>query len=359
MRNRKVLSALCAAAVFSLSGCGLDGIYLTDSTDTLAAAGKTVSLTAEECSLIFLNYQSLYNEYYRNAGMENFWYITMPDSSAEEETSAAGEDTAAESGSGNDSGGGGSSTFADTIKNGRVRDEVTALILLGDIAADNGTELTEEESTLCSEAAREYYETLSDQEISYTGAALEDVETLYRQYRVAQDMIAQLTADAYLDISDNDRRVINIQALCVSDEPLAEELHQELADGADFTRLARENSLLGQIEFQVSRGELNPLLEEPAFLLDTDEISEVIPVDGYYYILKCVNDFNESESRKNESRVLDIARYSQWSQDVISYSENDRVLFLDSYWDEMTFTDTDQLTADGLYTIYLKYFPDD
>ncbi len=374
--KKKILPAVCsacAAAVFALSGCQVGNrighFYLTDRSVMLAAAGNSTALTAPACSLIFLNTQSLYNRYYENAGMTSFWSRMIPadgaasvDSSAaagQEESAESTRESASAAETGDENTSGQMMSFADYIKNGRVRNEVAALILLGDYAAENGISLTEEEKNRCSAAAVEYYGTLSDAEKEYTGASESDVNELYTSYRLAQDVIRQMTADAYLDISDNDRRVIDLQILCVSDADLADQLHEDLVSGADFTRLAKEYSLLDQTEYAVSRGELNPVLEETAFLLDNDEVSEVIPADGVYYVIRCLDDFNETESAKNENRVLDLARYSQWSRDVVQSSGNETVLFLDSYWDSMTFAESDELTADCLYTIYQKAFPED
>lgn len=320
-----ILVGLC---IVSFCGCRrIGGFYLSTSlTDTYLAAAKETALTAKEGNLIFMDYQNRYNSYYEKTGIENFW-----------ELSVSGY------------------TFGEYLKEKRIKEEICFLLLLNDMAHERGIALDEQEQAICSEAASVYYSGLSDAERSFCQAKEEDVRSLYEKYRLAQKMIADLTDGVYLEISDNDKRVITIQILATGNRELAYSLSESLKAGGDFLQAAREYSTLSKIEYQVARGALNPVLEEVAFYLADGEVSDVIESENRYFLIKCIEDFDEELSASNEELVYRQSLYEQWSPALEAYAAGREVSFDLKLWSSMSFYETSAMTSANLYDVYEQY----
>ncbi len=328
--KRKIGRLLLAVMILcSFGGCGrLGSLYFSTSlSDTYIAAGHKANLTTKEANLIFMDYQNRYNAYYSQTGMHDFWNSSME-----------------------------GYTFAEYLKEKRIKEEVCLLLLLNDMAIDEGIELTEEEILKCETAAATYYDGLNEIEKVYCKANWSDVASLYQKYYRAQKVVAALTDGAYLEISDNDKRVIAVQIICLDDAAMAQTVYQETLDGADFLQAAKEYSKLAKVEYQVSRGTLNPVLEETAFYLADDEISPVIEAEGNYFIIKCINDFDEALSIANEDNVYRQSLYEQWSPAVQEYAKGHEISFHKKLWTSMTFYETDAMKTVDLYDVYQEVF---
>lgn len=93
----------------------------------------------------------------------------------------------------------------------------------------------------------------------------------------------------------------------------AEELLEELEDGADFAELAREHSegpsaQNGGSLPQFSRGEMVPPFEEAAFALEAGEISDVVETRFGFHIIK-VEEKSEGGATPYEEVKPQIAQY--------------------------------------------------
>lgn len=320
---------LAVMILCSLCGCGRIGslYFSTSLSDTYIAAGHKANLTTREANLIFMDYQNRYNAYYSQTGMEDFWNSSVD-----------------------------GYTFGEYLKEKRIKEEICLLLLLNDMAVDEGIKLTPEEVKSCEDAATEYYESLSEIELEYCMAKWDDMCSLYQKYRLAQKMVETLTKDAYLEISDNDKRVIAVQLICMDDVNAAEQVYQDTINGADFLQAAKEYSTLAKVEYQISRGTLHPALEDVAFYLADDEISNVIESEGKYFIIKCVNDFDEALSAANEDNVYRQSLYEQWSPIVEEYAKGHEISFHRKLWTSMKFYETEAMKNANLYDVYEKYF---
>ena len=83
--------------------------------DHILFSGTKTRLSLEECSLVFLDFQTRYNLYYENLGETDFW------------KEKAGE-----------------SDFSDYLRDGRIKEELCTLVLLNDMASGLGVTLTDE-----------------------------------------------------------------------------------------------------------------------------------------------------------------------------------------------------------------------
>lgn len=81
--------------------------------------------------------------------------------------------------------------------------------------------------------------------------------------------------------------------IIVESEEEANEIIQQLKEGKDFSEIAKEKSIAssasigGDIGF-ISKGTLKSDIEEKLFILNLDEISEIIQIDNNFHIFKVI-----------------------------------------------------------------------
>ena len=173
------------------------------------------------------------------------------------------------------------------------------------------------------------------------------VESLYEDYWKAERLVETLTESVNLEVSDSEAKVITVDEIVLSDKDQADEaLKKVQMEGTDFMIVAKEVSEDQEIEKKISRGLRPEAYEKAAYALATGETSDVIEADGKYYILRCVNDYDEAATkvRKEEMvledgkfyTVMDVRREKDADSegktvdpDVLSLSEDSRMLYGD------------------------------
>lgn len=325
MRIRQFIMAMvCILSIF-MTGCA--NIAFNTSFDKyVIASGAGTRLMQDECNLLLMQYQTSYNLYYEKMGSTDFWEDAVGDGD-----------------------------FSDYLRDGRFRDELCMLILLNDMASALSVALSEEEVLQCSLAAQEYYKGLSEAEIRFFQGDEETAASVYRKYRIAQKVIEALSVGAVEEISDNDKRVLILQIIA-ADSAAIQQAKARIDNGEDFEKIAKEYSRLSQIEYQVSRGKLNPILEKQAFLMRDGEISDVIRTEEGYYLIKCIDDFDEQLSERNDASMLEYQRYQIWKSSFSEYADRHSVAFSEEIWKQLKFQYTTAMKQDNLFTVYEAYF---
>lgn len=235
--RKQIIGLTACLAGLCFSGCR-DVVLSTSLNDHILFSGTKTRLSLEECSLVFLDFQTRYNLYYENLGETDFW------------KEKAGE-----------------SDFSDYLRDGRIKEELCTLVLLNDMASGLGVTLTDEERSACQAAAADYYGSLSDEEKSYIQSDESKAASLYEKYRIAQKTIDELCSGINTEVSDNDKRVMILQLIAAPSYEEIEQAKERISSGEDFESVAKEVSRFSQIEYQVSRGTLNPILEETAIYM--------------------------------------------------------------------------------------------
>ena len=76
-----------------------------------------------------------------------------------------------------------------------------------------------------------------------------------------------------------------------------EQAKERISSGEDFESVAKEVSRFSQIEYQVSRGTLNPILEETAIYMSDGEVSDIIQTEQKYYLKMFIRDRPKGDAR--------------------------------------------------------------
>ena len=221
----------------------------------------------------------------------------------------------------------GDMTLEEYLKNkvGSQLSEVKSMVFL---ANEREIALTDSEKQKAAEAAKEYFTSLSEEEVSALKVSQEEIQTMYEDYCLADKAYEQITGDEAVEISDDEARIIQIQQIFVPEENQAKELKNKLDNGEDFESLAANYS----------------------------KISDVFADNNGYYILKCLNTYMESESEANKEKVARQRKterfhaiYSDLMEDTISE-------FQQRMWDNIKFTDYDTVTSSNFFEVYQEYF---
>ena len=244
------------------------------------------------------------------------------------------------------------------------------------LAEEEGVSLNKEEKAKAEEAGKEYFKTLSDEEIEILGVTEELVISMYEEYALADKVYHYLIQDVNPEISDDDARTITVSHILIrtfhvdtngqvtpysdaaKEEALqrANEILQLARDGESFEQLVLtyNEDVKGSLSFR--KGEMPVAYEEAAFNLATDEISQIVETEYGYYIIKCINTFNREETDANKIIILGEQKEAAFQ---VVYEEFLGTLtghLNQKVWDEVTLITNPSVTTDSFFSIYEKYF---
>lgn len=269
--KRKLVSLILAFLMLLLpAGCGEEGdaVVLSFEKDenTLFTIGDT-KCSLPQIRLMLMNYRNIYGNAYDMELYDN-----------------------------------GDTEFTDYVKDLTIRETVRT-ISMDYLAMDREVELTEQEETKAGEAAKAYFATLSDAELSYTEITEEEIAELYREYALAQKLYDALTGAVSYEVSEDEARVIQLMVILVSKKETADEVKKSLADGGDFTTLATQYNELPSIEMTVDRTELPEAATEAAFRLEEEGTAGPIETAQGYYFLRCLKKNVEELTEANKKTI--------------------------------------------------------
>ncbi len=234
-----------------------------------------------------------------------------------------------------------------------IRDFMEELRTMNLLAEEEDIRLTGQEKEQLKQLAEDYYDSLTEEDLAYIGATKEDVYELYEQYHRANKLVDEMTKNVNLEISDSEAKVITVQEIVVSDEAVAGEIYARVtAEGADFLSGARSTSEETDIEKSIGRGQRPKSYEDVVFALAAGEISPVIELDGRYYIVKCINDYDEEATLERKQRLA-LQRKSQAFQQIYdSFAEKYPVEMKGDIWSVDTLTRGESSTTTSFFTLY-------
>lgn len=241
----------------------------------------------------------------------------------------------------------------------QVKEFLQEMKMMNLLAENKGVTLTSGEKEEVRKASDEYFESLTKEDISYMKVTQEDVKTMYEQYYLSNKVVTELTKDMNLEISDSEAKVIVVDQIVLKDKEQADHvLSLVTAQGADFSALAREYSSEETVERHIGRGEVSKSYEEAAFALLAEEISPVVEDKGKYYIIKCVNDYDETATQERKSGLYRTRKKEAFDQIYNKYKEEHPITFSNEIWKDVKFSKEDKTTTTNFFEIYKKHVTD-
>ncbi len=238
----------------------------------------------------------------------------------------------------------------------QVLEFLTDLRTMNLLADNRDIVLTNNEKDSIAQLAESYYKSLTDDDREYIGASLEDVEAMYREYYIANKVVSELTKDVDMEVSDSEAKVIHVRIIRLDDLKEAEDAYINVTSGDDdFASVARDISLDGGAEVEITREELDPVLEEAAFSLEEGEISPIVESDGSYYIFYCVDDYDVDATNLHKERLSEERKSQAFRQLYVQFA-GEEVLYADDSWDDIHFSSEDRTTTDNFFELYDEWF---
>ncbi|MEY8353042.1 peptidylprolyl isomerase [Lachnospiraceae bacterium 54-53] len=241
----------------------------------------------------------------------------------------------------------------------QVKEFLQEMKMMNLLAENKGISLTSAEKEEIRKASDEYFGSLTEEDISYMGVTEEDVRTMYEEYYLSNKVVGELTKDMNLEISDSEAKVIEVEQIVLPDGVLAAEvLSKAETEGTDFSALAKEYSEEADIRHKIGRGENPGAYEDAAFALPAGGISQVVEEDGRYYILKCVNDYDEDATQERKAGLYRTRKKEAFDQIYSRFKEEHPVTFSSEIWKDVKFSKDDKTTTTSFFEVYKKYFSD-
>lgn len=220
---------------------------------------------------------------------------------------------------------------AATVANALVEEEVVRRF-----AQELGVSATEEEiqgeiaSRLGIEADDPDYDTLFQQELARSGFSQEQYLAMIEATILSRKVRAKLEEDLPTKAES-----VRYRQIRVADQATAEEIKQQLEEGADFAQLAQERSLDVETKGQggevgwTPRGVLDSLLEDYLFSLKEGEIG-IFPDNATFLVLEVLERAEEREIAPEQRQRMAQRAYQDWVQEKRSGLEVKQPVLEDS-----------------------------
>ena len=247
-------------------------------------------------------------------------------------------------------------TFEEVLKDQMGR-FLVELATVDQMAQEQGVELTSQEEDSLKSLSQEYYAGLTQEDLDYMGVAQDEVYDLYCMYYRADKMVEEMTQGQNLEVSDAEAKVIEIQQIRLDTREEAEEvltLAQE--EGADFASLGARYSTGSQLARSMEWSEEMDALGEAAFALEQDAVSGIVEQDGGYYILKCVNAYDQEATAVRKERLAQEKKSEAFSGIYEPYAAEHVVVLAADTWESVDFSLGEGCTTDNFFSLYQSYF---
>lgn len=243
----------------------------------------------------------------------------------------------------------------------KVKEDITVQYTLASMAKERNISLSTDESSMIKTKTAEYYKSLTSQEKEYTGASQENVESLYKNYYLADKVYDALAAEADAKISDEEARVMKIQYIRMNtDNTKEDKIKSTLKTVTDlvkggyqtFAREAKQYSEDNVFEKTLKKNEATKTYEKSAFNLSNSEISSIIQDGKDYYLVYCVNSYLKTETEKNKEEIIKNAQQTYFNDKYSKYLKDIDVDFNDDQAKKIKLSTDENVKAVNLMTVY-------
>ncbi|MCF0131870.1 MAG: hypothetical protein HUJ71_09060 [Pseudobutyrivibrio sp.] len=253
-----------------------------------------------------------------------------------------------------------SDEFNTEVIQGSLKDAVMShlikVFVLNQYAFEQGITLSENDLSKISEAAKEYYDSLTDEERAY--ARIKDVsqiETMYQHYALAHKVYSGAMSTVDEEVSEDEARIMEALVLFVTTEDEAKEMQGMIDYGYTFERLAATYTTLDSFRFTFGRGQYPQNVDDVVFNLDTDEVSGALEADNGYYFFQCKKKYLEDESEANKAVIIQKRREKVF-EDIMATQEGKYTsrLFEDN-WEKLSLDTEVSITTATFFKTLSNY----
>lgn len=243
-------------------------------------------------------------------------------------------------------------------------------------AKEHDIVLTEDEKNTVNKAAKEYYDSLNEQEITYMGITQEVVTNAYSEYLLASKVYSAFTTETNTEVSDDEARVIAIQQIVINKYHMddagnkvtatdaekqeaynkAQTVLEKDQNNEDFTTLAENYSDNEVCELSLGRGQMEQVVENVIFNMENDELSGIIETEDGYYIIKCINSYDIEATDANKEVIIEQRKTKAFDEAYEVFVNGLTSEFNDTLWGKITLEYNENVKTVKFFDIYNQYF---
>ncbi len=227
--------------------------------------------------------------------------------------------------------------------------EMSRIVCMDLLAKEQQISLGDEERQKIEDAAKEYYQSLTEEEKDFTGASESDIVSMYEDYVLADKVYQSLTEGINAEVSDDEARIMEAMQIYVKGKKKAKEVEEKLTAGEDFAAVASNYNKKPVIEITFGRGELPEEVEKAAFELDNEEVSACIAAEDGFYFIKCINKFNEELTDANKFKIVETREKAAFDDVYEEFVSGLTSELNQEVWDDITLITDGSITTDRFF----------
>jgi len=242
------------------------------------------------------------------------------------------------------------------------------------MAKSYNLELSDDEIARINNVTDTFFDSLNDKEKEMLGITRDDVYVAYAEYAMANKLYDFVIRDVNPEISDDEARKITVQIICLKTYNL-----NSLGEHEEYSKRAKDEAysnarviveLLNQDEesfeslqakynesddttWVFGRGEVNPVIEEAAFSLSKDQVSDILEVEDELYIIKCISDFDVEETQLNKVTILGERKTAVFDETYNEYLSSITKILNQSLYDEIVMIHDPEVTTSNFFDVDL------
>ena len=230
-----------------------------------------------------------------------------------------------------------------------VKDKCGKILALNIYADKNYIRLSQEEREKAKRAAAAYYQALDEDDKKYLELTEEDICIIYEKYLLSNKVYSAIVDNVDVEISDAEAKVIKVESIYKKDLSQIQTLMEQINAGGDFKTIAAENTEADQVEYQFGRGDMVTEFEDAAFALSNGQVSGIVQTEEGYYIIKCVNDYMESETQVNKQKILKEYQMKVFNETYQPFVEKMSLEFNDNVWKTFSVENMEHINVNNFY----------
>ena len=246
--------------------------------------------------------------------------------------------------------------------------------IMNRMAEERDIRLTEDEEYRVLTAAECYYGALSEELKKQENITKDVVETVYREYLLANKVYEYITEAADMEISDDEARTVTVQEIylktwkvkdgekvSMSETEKQQVLSQgrkileQLKNGDDFATVAAQVSDDKQVVKNYAREDVEAAFEEVLFSMDEGELSEVIETSEGCCIVKCISTMDYQATQENKLVLAEKRKKEAFSEAYTEIAQNTHSQFRDKQWEKLHLKEEIHRTEANFFEIYEEY----
>ncbi len=272
----------------------------------------------------------------------------------------------------------------ETIDNATLGDKMQQVVLariaqiktMNLLAKEQNLELSQEDIQRAAEGAKQYFDSLNDTERTLLEVEYEDIQKLYEEYALANKVYQLIIKDTNPEISDDEARMVTVSQILIrttardekgQEHPFSqdglnqarrtmEDIKKQLSHGEDFDSLAARYNEADQITISFPKGEVDMALEEVAFNLGKDEVSDIIKTQEGLIICKCISTLDREQTDIRKVQILNQRKEEAFSSIYDDFTKTQIRDLNDELFESLTYIHDENVTTQSFFKIFNELF---